>query len=204
MMDQARAGELYANQVARSAMGETAWPTIVMGAGLIGFYIGTTAGFATGALPLWPAAALVAIIVYAIYTVVHEAVHGSISGRNTRLKWLNEWLGYLGGQIIGAPFTALRKEHIAHHNSTNQHGKDPDLELVGGSLLKVVGGAVKTMPLQVKYYTQNNWTHASSRDRITLVLEIAVILTWRIGVFYALGLYAAAVLLVFANCSASS
>ncbi len=191
--------EQHANCAARAAMGEVAWPTLVLAVVLLSAYPGVIAAYALGALPISAAAAFLAVIVYATYTVVHEAVHGSISGKAQRLKPLNDALGYIGGQLIGTPFTAHRKEHLAHHAHTNIEGRDPDLRLARGGLGGLLVGTLRALPHQVAYYLDNNWAKASGRDRTVLVAEIVVAIGWRLVLAYSLGLTAAFFLLIVAN-----
>lgn len=191
--------EQHANRAARAAMGEIAWPTIALAAVLFPAYGGVIAVYAAGGLPIWAATAILAVILYATYTVVHEAVHASISGKSRRLKPLNDALGFIGGQLIGTPFTAHRKEHLAHHAHTNHEGRDPDLRLARGGLGGLLAGTLRALPHQVAYYLKNNWAKASGRDRTVLVAEIVVAIAWRLALAYSLGLTAAVFLLIVAN-----
>lgn len=191
--------EKFANGVAREAMGEVAWPTIALAAGAFLAYAGVFAGYLAGLVPLWAATLSIALALYACYTVLHEAVHGSIGGTNRRMKWVNEALGYVSGQLIGTPFIAHRKEHFAHHNHTNHTGRDPDLKLAGGSIRRVIVGTFRALPDQVVYFIENNWQHASRKDRAILITETVVGLGWRIAFGMYLGWTAAIALLVVAN-----
>ncbi len=191
--------EAQANAVARLAMGEVAWPTIVLAAGLFTAYPAVLIGFAMGSLPLWVATLLLSVIVYASYTVLHEAVHGSINGQNRSLKWANDALGYIAGQIIGTSMLAHRKEHLAHHIHTNIEGQDPDLPLAGRPGFYLVLGAIRALPYQLLYYLRTHWVRASTRERGTIIFETVFALAWRLGVVYALGWTAAFWLLVVAN-----
>ena len=198
-MEARMSDEMNANDVARSAMGEVAWPTIMVATGLITAYGATLTSFLLGHLPLWVATALIAFIVYAVYTVMHEAVHGSISGQDRSLKWLNDALGYVAGQVIGTSFMAHRKEHLAHHQNTNVEGQDPDMPLASGSGLQLVMGALRALPYQVQYYVQTHWHKASEREKRIFVAEICVAMSWRLALGFVLGPSAALFLLVVAN-----
>jgi len=199
MIETQIADEANANATARSAMGEVAWPTIVIAIGLVTAYGATLAFYLLGHLPLWFATALIASIVYAIYTVLHEAVHGSISGLDKSLKWLNDALGYVAGQIIGTSFIAHRKEHLKHHQNTNIEGQDPDLPLASGSGLQLAIGALRALPHQIKYYLQTHWHKASSKEQCIFVAEICVAISWRLALGFVLGSSGALLLLVIAN-----
>jgi len=199
MIETQMTDEANSNATARSAMGEVAWPTIIMAIGLVTAYGATLASYLLGHLPLWAATALIAVIVYAIYTVMHEAVHGSISGVHKPLKGLNDALGYLAGQIIGTSFIAHRKEHLAHHIHTNIEGQDPDMPLASSSGLQLVVGALKALPYQFWYYLRTHWDNASNKEQRIFIAEVCVAISWRLVLVFVLGSSGALFLLVIAN-----
>jgi beta-carotene hydroxylase len=118
--------ELQALERAKTYMGDFAWPTVGLGFAVFAGYLATPALVVAGYLPLPPAVALMALLTYLAYTVLHEAAHGSISGSHNRLRWLNELMGYLAAWMIMLPLTAHRHEHLAHHRHTNNPEQDPD------------------------------------------------------------------------------
>ena len=191
--------EEAANAAARSAMGEFAWPTVVLATGLGVIYAGVFLAYSLGVLPLWLATAITAITVYASYTVLHEAVHGSICGRHREHKRLNDAFGFVAGQIIGTSFIAHRKEHLTHHNNTNVEGHDPDLPLAGKGGFHLVIGALRALPYQMSYYLERHWEKASRGERRTVVLETVIAIAWRAALAIWLGPVAALCLLVVAN-----
>ena len=188
-----------ANRAARAHTGETAWPTILLGGFCFSAFGATLCLAALGVVPLWLSFLVIALVVYASYTIVHEAVHGSINGKNRSLAWLNDLMGYAAAQIIGASFTAHRKEHLAHHRATNKPGTDPDFDLVGGSLSTVMLGTLKALPLQIKFYLDHYWRDAPARERTLFVAEYAAMIAWRIAFVYFAGWQTALVLLVGAT-----
>jgi beta-carotene hydroxylase len=171
--------EFRANHSAQAVMGEFAWPTLILGAVVLTGYAVTLTLADARDPALWLAFICATLLVYASYTLVHEAVHGSINGRHKSFKWLNNLLGYLGAQIIGAPFTAHRKEHLAHHRGTNKPGEDPDLLLAGGNLVTVMIGVFKALPLQLRFYLEHHWRDAAPQERAILVAEYVVMILWR-------------------------
>jgi beta-carotene hydroxylase len=173
--------EVRANQAARAVMGEFAWPTLILGAVVFAGYTVALLFVDAGNLSIWVSFICATFLVYASYTLVHEAVHGSINGRHKSFKWLNNLFGYLGAQIIGAPFTAHRKEHLAHHRNTNKPGEDPDLLIAGGNVFKVMIGVFKALPMQLRFYLDHHWRDAAPRERAALVTEYAVMILWRVA-----------------------
>ncbi len=76
-----------------------------------------------GVLPGWAASACATALMYGLFTVVHDALHGSFA-RNRRL---NDGLGALG-LLLFAPHASLglfRWAHMQHHRHTNDD-RDPD------------------------------------------------------------------------------
>jgi len=104
---------------------DTAWPTVA----LCGAVLGLTAATALGAVHLhWPTAVVVALLTlasYAMFTVMHEAVHGSVFRRR---PWANALIGTLASPFMGptASYTAYRTLHLQHHRHTNDPRTDPD------------------------------------------------------------------------------
>ena len=108
-------------------MGRVAWPTVILGLAHQRFLCGNTCCWLRPVLCRWLLAVpLMAFLTYAAYTVLHDAVHGSINGSHKPLRWLNEALGYAMGWILMIPLTAHRHEHLAHHRNTNEPDADPD------------------------------------------------------------------------------
>ena len=87
--------DLQALESAKRYMGDFAWPTVVLGTVVFISYAATPVLVVTGIIPLVVGMILMALLTYAAYTVLHEAAHGSISGSHTRLRWVNELMGYL-------------------------------------------------------------------------------------------------------------
>lgn len=191
--------EERANRAARAHTGETAWPTTVLG-GVCFVAFGANLLLAgLSIIPLWLAFVVMVVLVYASYTIVHEAVHGSINGKNRSLLWLNDLMGFAGAQLIGASFVAHRKEHLAHHRATNKPGADPDLDLFGGSLFTVLKGTLKALPMQIQFYLEHHWRQAPLRERALFVAEYIVMIAWRVAFVFLAGWQTALALLVVAT-----
>lgn len=100
------------------------WPTLLV------FLVGTAAysGFAylalTGFLSPWVAVPALAVAAYALFTPMHEAVHGSVGASPI----LNLVIGNLSSLFLGptACFRAYYYLHHQHHRHTNDRERDPD------------------------------------------------------------------------------
>lgn len=169
---------------ARQYMGTVAWPTVMLGLVLGLAYMAAVTMGLTGILSLWLAVPLVAVLTYLSYTVLHESVHGSITGNNQSLRWLNKALGYMAAWITMIPLTAHRHEHMAHHRYANDEASDPDFHVgrMGGSLLAPVRAALQAWVSQFSYYTKNRWRNAPLRQNLYLCLEVIAALVPRLAV----------------------
>src|ERR1700733_8099696 len=108
-LTRARAFERRARIVVQPMASEFPWPTvltflaIVTGVSLVALIA------AKGHLSWWIAVPINAILIYFIFTPLHEATHGNIAGRNRHLAWLEELIGHMSGLVLLAPFPAFRE-----------------------------------------------------------------------------------------------
>lgn len=169
---------------AKKYMGKVAWPTVVLGVVLGALYVTTVVGALIGILSLWLAVPGVALLTYLSYTVLHEAVHGSITGNDPSLRWLNKALGYMAAWIVMIPLTAHRHEHMAHHRYANDEERDPDYHIghMRGSLLAPVRAVLQAIVNQFSYYARSRWSDASPRQNLYLVVEVIAALGPRLAV----------------------
>ena len=172
---------------AQQYMGRVAWPTIILGLVLGAAYIATVAMALTGLLALWLAVPLVAVLTYASYTILHESVHGSITGTDPSLRWLNKALGYMAAWIVMIPLTAHRHEHTAHNRYTNDAARDPDFHVgqMRNSPLAMARAVMRAMVSQFRYYSENRWTKAPFKEKVQLCLEVAAAIVPRLAVMLA-------------------
>lgn len=175
--------DLDALSHAKSYMGEFAVTTIALGLSLATIYLATLLLVAQGSVPLIVGLLVISGIAYAMYTIMHDAVHGSIQGKHRRYRWVNEAMGYLAGQILLFPFTAHRRAHLAHHAKTNRAGLDPDLvyQSAGKSPLHLLFLSAMTAYAQIRYYSTECWGKNSHRENAKVVIEMTVALSWRIA-----------------------
>ena len=97
-------------------------PTLVLFLTVIGGAEAATAAAAAGSLPLPVAATLNGLALYALYTVTHEAVHGTAHPHHG----VNRWLGRISAALEGTTFPLFRIVHLQHHAFTNDPDRDPD------------------------------------------------------------------------------
>jgi len=155
-------------------MGGVAWPTVVLGLIVAVVYLATPLLVVTNSASLLVAVPVMAFCTYAAYTVLHEAVHGSISGGDRRLRWLNEALGYVSGWIVIIPMTAHRHEHLAHHRHTNQPDEDPDFVVADmtRSPMHAIKAANRIYFGQFSHFFRNRWSKGPRAQNVYLCLEM--------------------------------
>ena len=152
-------------------VGQFAWPTLILAGVVISIYSATTVMVLTEQIPLATGTLVVSCLYYMSYTVFHEAVHGSISGSNERLVWVNDVLGCVMGQILCVSYFAHKKQHLKNH--THRH-EPPSEKRIG--FFREVASVAK---LQYRDFFTDNWTQASAGDRRKVILEITLIVTVR-------------------------
>ena len=107
-----------------------AWPTLALAAVLPATLLTVMwLGFVR-VLPLWACTPILAVLSYAHYTLVHEAIHGNVVARPKRLGWVNIAVGWIGSLGMGAGWPALQRTHLLHHSHTNTE-RDPDIAVKG-------------------------------------------------------------------------
>ncbi len=107
-----------------------AWPTLMLAAALPATLLTVIVLGFTGGLPLWVCTPVLAIVSYAHYTLVHEAIHGNVVARPKSLAWINTVVGWIGSLGMGSGWPALQRTHVLHHSHTNTE-RDPDIVVKG-------------------------------------------------------------------------
>lgn len=82
-------------RIALSLSPNVAWPTLVLAIVLPTTLITVIALGFTGALPLWACTPILAVVSYAHYTLVHEAIHGNVVASPKALAWVNTLVGWI-------------------------------------------------------------------------------------------------------------
>lgn len=101
-----------AYQVARGYSQIIAWSTVLLGCVVFMSYWAIPILVVLRGLSLLVAIPLMAILTYAAYTVLHEAVHYCINGNIKSLCWLNNSMSYLVATILLVPLIAHRHQHL--------------------------------------------------------------------------------------------
>jgi len=124
----AKAGSTIAREIeiGRRYSPDIAWPTIRLAIGVYAALGASIWAAVSGALPYWAASIINAVVLYAAYTVIHEAVHNNIVPRNKRLAWVNKFLGFAVCILLWMFYYPHKKSHMVHHTKCNTD-EDPDI-----------------------------------------------------------------------------
>ena len=188
-MEQTKNLDMLANRESKQFIGEFAWPTVLLVLCILLVCLATPLLVKAALLPLWVGVLIMAVSTYGVYTGLHEAVHGSISGKHTNLRWVNEAVGYCAACILGMPFTGHRHEHLAHHRSTNDPGGDPDYVISGmcRSPWHTLRSSVLFVYGQLTYFQRYCLDTAPAAQKRRFLLEILLSWTLRLAFIVWLG-----------------
>ena len=157
-------------------IGGFAWPTLLLLVSCVAIYAAAVAHLLTEPTFSCWALAGIAFCTYAIYTPLHEAVHGAVTGMSLEHRRINEWTGYMASHFIGISFTAHRRSHLKHHSSTNHSSEDPDMVLSADNAHQLVLACLKGVPKEWLFVAA--FGHFTDAEKVTVRREfIAIILT---------------------------
>lgn len=168
--------------------GETAWPTAAL------FLVALAlqgASSAAGLSGLWPpglSACVNAACAYTQFTVLHDALHKSVSRR----PWLNEAFGYAATFVLCGPYAAIRRNHLHHHAHANDPREDPDFWVAGETWLSVVLRCLTMLQMHYWSYLTRLRRRDSAYAQSVLTIAAIVLLhawAWRSGHLLDLVLY---------------
>lgn len=72
------------------------------------------------------AQALVAAFFFRAFSLMHDAVHGALHGRES----VNDWIGVIFGGLCFLPYTTWKAMHLDHHFWAGNVDKDPVMKMV--------------------------------------------------------------------------
>ena len=168
--------EQEAQQVVICHIDGFGWPTLLLLTSSAAIYVAAVAHLLTETTFSWWALAGIAFCTYAIYTPLHDAVHGAVTGMSLQRRWINEWSGYVAAHFLGISFTAHRRSHLKHHRSTNHPSEDPDMVLSADNAYQLVLGWLKGVPKEWLFAV--SFEHFTDAEKVTVRREfIAIVLT---------------------------
>jgi beta-carotene hydroxylase len=148
-----------------SAAGTLGNPTLWLFVGAVALVGVTAAAYLTGRLPAPWAILLDAVAAYLLFTVLHDATHGSAHPRHGG----NLVLGRICGAVLTLAWPLFHAVHHAHHAHTNDGTRDPDLIVSRAPRLLLplwcVGVVVE---YRIKFFGRRLW-----RSRSELIEAVA-------------------------------
>ena len=156
-------------RIALSLSPSVAWPTLALALVLPATLITVMALGFTGALPLWACTPILALVSYAHYTLVHEAIHGNVVASPKGLAWINTVVGWVGSLGMGAGWPALQRTHVLHHSHTNTE-RDPDI-IVKGTFVQLLIKWLVMVPMSLLPMFAIRWINAERYKRLGGILS---------------------------------
>jgi fatty acid desaturase len=71
-------------------------------------------------------AAFIGVWMFRSFSVMHEAVHGTLF---SKMKW-NNWAGWIFGAFCALPYTSWKRIHLDHHFWAGNLDRDPTMRLI--------------------------------------------------------------------------
>lgn len=134
-------------EVGRRHTPEFGWRTLLLEAELFALFFAATALTVAGVIPMWLGFIGNTVFLYALYTVVHEAVHSNISSRMKSLRWIDTAAGMIACVPLWLNYHQHKRQHMVHHAHTNEDS-DPDIYARGS----FVGWVFVRLPLALINY----------------------------------------------------
>ena len=172
-----------AQQIVIRHIGGFAWPTLALLATCVMVYLACIAYLLSEPAFSWWALAGVSFCTYAVYTPLHDAVHGAVTGMSVERRWINEWVGYTAGHFLGISFTAHRRSHLKHHRATNDPTEDPDMVLSASNAAELAVAWLKGVPKEWLFAA--SFTHFTDAEKVTVRREFVAIIVTRLIVLFA-------------------
>ena len=148
-LTRARAFEKRARPTVQTLTTGFPWPTVLT---FLGIWLGVAIVAALaldGYLPYWASIPVDAILIYFVFTPLHEATHGNIAGRDGRFAWVESFIGHASGFLLLAPFPGFRALHLHHHANTNDPEEDPDYWVKSRTWLGTVARSLVIQPVYI-------------------------------------------------------
>lgn len=113
-------------EVGRRHTPEFGWRTLLLELELFALFFAATGLTVAGVIPMWLGFIGNTVFLYALYTVVHEAVHANISSRTKSLRWIDTAAGVVACVPLWLNYHQHKRQHMVHHAHTNEDS-DPDI-----------------------------------------------------------------------------
>lgn len=168
-----------------------AWPTLALAVALPIALLTVVGLGLSRALPLWVCTPVLAVISYAHYTLVHEAIHGNVVASPKNAAWINTVVGWIGALGMASGWPALQRTHVLHHSHTNTE-RDPDI-FVKGTLVQLLGKWTISTPMSLMPIFVVRFINPERYKRLGTILSPVEIAQVSAVALFTLGLLVAAI-----------
>ena len=141
--------------IAKSFSQRFQWEMILIGLGQAVIWLSLWPLVLNGIIDLWVGFLIASLCACFAYLPSHEAQHGNYSRGNSKLRWLDGFVGHITLITLIYPYHLLRVTHMKHHAYTNDPEKDPDyLNAHTSSVLKVIKNVLDGSTLDFGKYLE--------------------------------------------------
>ena len=141
--------------IAKSFSQRFQWEMIIIGLGQAVIWLSLWPLVLNGIIDLWVGFLIASLCACFAYLPSHEAQHGNYSRGNSKLRWLDGFVGHITLITLIYPYHLLRVTHMKHHAYTNDPEKDPDyLNAHTSSVLKVIKNVLDGSTLDFGKYLE--------------------------------------------------
>ncbi|MEM8694484.1 MAG: fatty acid desaturase [Pseudomonadota bacterium] len=133
--------------IARKYMGGVPWLAVFWAFANLAIWLALWPLVMLDYLPLWAAFPIATLNIMLSYLPSHEAQHDIIARPGTKLRWLNQAVGWLSTIPLVLPYRVAKLTHLEHHRHTNDPDLDPDYNTkADGPFHAVVKSLVSRQP----------------------------------------------------------
>jgi len=141
--------------IAKSFSQRFQWEMILIGLGQAVIWLSLWPLVLNGFIDLWVGFLIASLCACFAYLPSHEAQHGNYSRGNSKLRWLDGFVGHITLITLIYPYHLLRVTHMKHHAYTNDPEKDPDyFNAHTSSVLKVIKNVLDGSTLNFGKYLE--------------------------------------------------
>lgn len=154
-----------------------AWQEILLIAGCYVALIASSGLYLSGSMPYLPAMVINTLAIYAIFTPLHDATHGSLSSH----RGLNDVLGTIAAFPLVPGFTTqlYRYLHMEHHRHTGVPVADPD-EVTVGTRMPIRFMAWMFLDIYWFSWYLRHITERPVKEVVGALLSISVFIAWHV------------------------
>jgi beta-carotene hydroxylase len=152
-----------------------AWPTILLTLGCAVTEVTVIYLMHNNVIPGYCATILNSFVIYAVFTPMHDASHGSVATASH--GYINTCVGVLSGLCFPLPFHAFKNIHLLHHKHTNDGDLDPDNWAGKGPKWLL---PFRWMTIEIKYYAHylpRLFSRPASERLTVVIILLGIILS---------------------------